>query len=43
MIPVYDIDAMLIEVELALDWYAPGGRAGRAFLGSADAVSRPVA
>jgi hypothetical protein len=23
VIPVYDIDAMLIEVELALDWYAP--------------------
>jgi N-acetylmuramate 1-kinase len=22
-LPVYDIDAMLIEVELALDWYAP--------------------
>jgi tRNA threonylcarbamoyl adenosine modification protein YjeE len=22
-IPVYDVDAMLIEVELALDWYAP--------------------
>jgi tRNA threonylcarbamoyl adenosine modification protein YjeE len=23
VIPVYDMDAMLIEVELALDWYAP--------------------
>ena len=23
VLPVYDIDAMLIEVELALDWYAP--------------------
>ena len=23
MLPVYDIDALLIEVELALDWYAP--------------------
>ena len=22
-LPVYDLDAMLIEVELALDWYAP--------------------
>ena len=48
MLPVYDIDAMLIEVELALDWYAPaiarGAPSSGARMQFLDALARdPVA
>ena len=42
-LPTYDIDAMLIEVELALDWYAPAVARVDAALRRAHAVPRAVA
>ena len=41
--PVYDIEAMLVEVELALDWYAPAIARVTAAVGRAHAVPRPLA
>ena len=42
-LPVYDIEAMLVEVELALDWYAPAVVRATAAHGRADAVPGDLA
>ena len=42
-LPIYDIEAMLVEVELALDWYAPAVARATPPIGRADAVPGDLA
>ena len=41
-LPIYDIEAMLVEVELVLDWYAPAVARVDSAIGRAHAVSRRI-